>query len=63
MSNCKENVKFIVQRLLEEIEKEIIEAELAKEGKGYYRFFDNVQTLRRVKYLIEEAFADVLKED
>ena len=56
------DVKSAVQGLLEEIDKEIEEAELEKEGKGYYRFFDNVMTLKRAKSLIKKWFPDILEE-
>jgi len=56
------SVKSAVQGLLEEINKEIEEAELEKEGKGYYRFFDNVMTLKRAKSLIKKWFPDVVEE-
>jgi len=57
-----DDVKSAVQGLLEEINKEIEEAELEKEGKGYYRFFDNVMTLKRAKSLIKKWFPDVVEE-
>ena len=52
----------LARGLLQEIEKEIKEAMLTKEGKGYYRFFDNVKTLKRVGYLIKKWFPDVFEE-
>ena len=57
------DVKSAVQGLLEEIEKEIKEAELEKEGKGYYRFFDNVMTLKRVKSLVKKWLVDETEEE
>jgi len=56
-----DDVKSAVQGLLQEIDKEIEEAELEKEGKGYYRFFDNVMTLKRAKSLIKKWLPDVVE--
>lgn len=56
-------LKERVQRLLDEIDNEIKEAELEKKGKGYYRFFDNVMTLKRVKSLVKKWLVDETEEE